>query len=999
MNSSSHSPFHHDEPVGRRGLTRRRALTFGAAGLGALALPLRVAPAARAATDPYAALRSTWATYLSGGAIDPSDSAFAPALSGLNNLTAAFLSNLRSGSGITAIWPDLPLGSVSANLSSTFSRIETLAMAYVTPGTNYVGSASLASTILEALDWMVAGPYSPTTAPYDNWWDWQIGCTHALEDTATLMFAQLSSSEIANYWASINAFVANPTGQMIVSTGSTTTATGANLLDLCRAWIVAGALTEDSSTISTAVSALSPALAFVMCGGNGLYSDYSFLFHSGVAYTGSYGAVEFADLSALTLLLDGSTWAITDPDVQNFFNAVGQGYAPFVYNGLMMDSVRGRAVSRYSESDAVDGFAAAINLLRWAQASTDASQAAQWQQTAKGWLQRNTVTTVSATESVIVDFTSGATVTTSAASVAEIALAESVLGDSSIAAAAEPVAHQQFPNMARAVHRRPGWAYSISMSSAQVQRYEVINGENLHGWYTGDGMGYLYLDADVEQYNDAFWDTVDAYLLPGTTADAGSLANSAGQATFPATKWVGGSVLGGTYGAIGMQLEAYSTNLTGYKSWFCLDSGVVCLGAGITSTSGNNVLTTVENRNLHTVGNNSLYVDGVEQSIAAGWSSTVSGVHSACLTGVAGYFFLWPAGANDIEFALTDQTGNWTDVNALAPTTLANDTRPYLTIAFDHGADPTNATYSYVVLPNATEAQTAAYAASPSVSVLSNTAAVQAIADSGLGVTMANFYAAGTAGPITVDAPASVSVQEANGELTIAVSDPSWTSATVEVGVAISGFTSVTSTSSGMTVLSTAGGVVNLLVETGGSHGATFTVTLGTGTAAATATATRIGASANTYVRGGSPYDTENFGSETLMVVKNATGTYDRISLLQFDTSAVTGAVERAVLWLNGYVADSGGSQTSVTAYALSSGAWTETGVTFDTTPTLGTALGTGQVSDLTDWVGLEVTAAVTTGSGAVTALGVWQESAGLAVELFTSHAAAGAPVLEIITS
>ncbi|HEX4791121.1 MAG TPA: polysaccharide lyase family 8 super-sandwich domain-containing protein, partial [Actinospica sp.] len=488
-------------------------------------------------------------------------------------------------------------------------------------------------------------------------------------------------------------------------------------------------------------------------------------------------------------------------------------------------------------------------------------------------------------------------------------------------------------------------------------------------------------------------------LLPGTTADAGTLANSAGQATFPATKWVGGSVLGGSYGAVGMQLKAYSTNLTGYKSWFCLDSGVVCLGAGITSTSGNHVLTTVENRNLHTAGNNALYINGAEQSIAAGWSDTVSGVHSACLTGVAGYYFLWPAGANAVDFALTNRTGNWTQVNSGAPTTLANDTRPYLSIAVDHGADPTGATYSYVVLPNATAAQTAAYAAAPSVSVLANTATVQAISDTALGVTMANFFAAGTAGPITVNAPASVSVQNANGKLTIAVSDPSWNSATVEVRVAISGFTSVSSVSTGMTVLSAGGGVVSLLAETGGARGATFTAALGTGTAPAATTATLLGASANTYVRGGSPYATENFGGESSMVVKNATGTYQRISLLEFDTAAITGTVRRAVLWLNGYVADSGGSQTSLTAYELAAGTWTETGVTFATAPALGTALGSGEISDLTDWVGLDVTAAVRTGSGAVTAVGVYQASAALAVELSTSHAAAGAPVLEILTT
>ena len=978
------------------GLTRRRMLAFSAAGVGALGLPLGYAPSAQAATDLYAALRATWSDYLTGGAIDTGNSAYTPSLTALDNLAGAYLSSIQTGSGITTLWSDLPLGSVSANLSVSFDRLQTLAQAYATPGTNYTGSASLASTILAGLDWMVAGPYAPTVSPYNNWYDWQIGCTHPLEDTAVMMYSELSSTQIANYWASISAFVTSPSLNMYIG-GASYAATGANLLDLCRAWIVAGALTENSSTISTAVSAISPALPFVLSGGNGLYPDYSYMFHSGVPYTGHYGAVEFADLAALTLLLTGSSWAITDSNLDNFLNEVSNGFAPFVYNGLMLDSVRGRIISSYDEADANDGFSAAISLLRWAQATTDSTQAAQWQAIAKGWLQRNTVVTISSTTSAIVNKTTGATVTVSDAGVASTALAESVINDSSITAAAEPVAHYQFPNMARAVHRRPGWAYSIAMCSDNVKRYEVINSENLHGWYTGDGMGYLYVASDPTQFNDAYWDTIDMYTLPGTTADQGTLANSAGQGTFPSTKWAGGSVLAGTYGAVGMQLQAYSTNLTAVKSWFCLDSGIVALGAGITSTSGNSVVTTVENRNLHAIGSDSLYIDGTKQSISAGWSSTVSGVTSACLTGAAGYCFLGSGGASSVEFALTNQTGNWTAVASDAPTTLADDTRPYLSILLNHGAGPSNAAYSYVILPNATETQTAAYAAAPTASVLANSASAQAISDSSLGVTMANFFAAGTAGPITVNAPASVSMQTSGSELTIAVSDPTWSASTVQVEIAASGYASVTSASTGLNVLSTGGSTITLLVETGGSRGATFSVTLSTsGTTAAAYTSTLLAPTANTYVEGGAD-DATNYGGGTLMLVKNSTGIYERISLLQFNTASISGTVERAVLWLNAHVADTGGALTTLAAYTLSS-SWTETGVTFNTAPSLGTALGTGQISNTQDWVGLDVTSAIVTGTGAVTALGVYQEATGLEVQINTTHATSGTPVLEVLT-
>ncbi|MBF9069669.1 polysaccharide lyase family 8 super-sandwich domain-containing protein [Streptacidiphilus fuscans] len=991
-------------------LTRRRLLQLGGVGLGALALPLGAASSVAAATDPYAALRSAWTGYLTGGVTDTSGSVYAPAITGLNAEAAAFLASIQTGSGRTSLWSDLPLGSVSANMTTTFSRLKTLALAWAIPGTDYTGSASLAATVASALDFMTSSVYAPGITPYNNWWDWQIGSSQALEDIGVLMYSQLTSTQVAACCAAIDTYVSDPTKQLIVPSSSTTS-TGANRLDECRAVIVRGALGSDPTAIATGVADLSPALPLVMYG-DGLYADGSYQQHSGVAYTGTYGEIYFADVVALVLLLQGSQWAITDPNLANLFTGVADGFAPMVHNGLMLDSVRGRAVSRFNESDADDGFTAALTLLRYAEATTDANLAATWRATAKGWLQRNTVSTIASTTQSIVDYTTGQTVTTSTAGVAGIALAQSVLADSSVPAAPEPQTHRQFPDMARAVHRRPGWAYSLSLCSREITRYEVINGENLHGWFTGDGMGQLHLDTDVAQFNDAYWDTADLYQLPGTTADQGALANSAGQNTKPSTSWVGGSVLSGDYGTVGMQLQAASTNLTAVKSWFCLDDSVVCLGAGITSTSGNHVVTTVENRNLHTGGSATLSVNGNSQATSPGWTSTVSGVHWASISGVGGYCFLWPSGANNVVLADSSRTGNWTDVNALAPTTLASDTRPYLSVALDHGASPTGATYSYVLLPTFTEAQTAAYAAAPPVSVLSNTPTVQAVTDSALGVTMANFFAAGTAGPITVDAPASVSMQTATqaggGQLTVAVSDPSRAAATVHVTVAASGYTSFVSADPTVTVLAVGGGTVELLVETGGSRGGTHSVTLATsGTALTPASGSLLPATADTYVRDGS-YASTNYGTSTTLQVKNANASntgYDRIALLKFDTTGVSGTVARAVLWLNGSVQDSGGNQTTLQAFATSADSWSETGTTWDNAPSRGTALGTGALSSTADWVGLDVTSAVAaslTGAGGdgTASLAVWEPTGvtGLAVVLNSRENSANPPVLEVVT-
>ena len=72
--------------------------------------------------------------------------------------------------------------------------------------------------------------------------------------------------------------------------------------------------------------------------------------------------------------------------------------------------------------------------------------------------------------------------------------------------------------MDRAVHTTPQFAVGLAMSSARIENYETINGENLKGWYIGDGMTYLY-DNDLRQYSESFWATVNPYRMAGTTVD------------------------------------------------------------------------------------------------------------------------------------------------------------------------------------------------------------------------------------------------------------------------------------------------------------------------------------------------------------------------------------------------------------------------------------------------------------------------------------------------
>jgi hyaluronate lyase len=644
----------------------------------------------------------------------------------------------------------------------------------------------------------------------------------------------------------------------------------------------------------------------------------------------------------------------------------------------MMNGQSGRAISR-PQDDHVHGHNIIVSILQLAEAAS-AAERARWRGLAKGWFQRDYWKPLLSNTSL---------------SVPALARGAEVLADASVPAVPEPVAHKVFGSMDRAVHRRPGWAFAVSMCSARTAFYETGNGENLRGWHTNSGMTYWWGDTFGNgQYSDAFWPTVDPYRLPGTTVSRKALADAAGGAwgaSRPAATWVGGAT-DGQFAALGQDTRGLQSTLRARKSWFCLSDSVVCLGAGIASTDGAVVESTVDNRNLGApAGNQAFTVDGVAQPTTLGWSATLAGARWAHLAGFGGYVF---PGASTIKAARQQRTGTWRDINTGGSTTAI--TRPYLTMWFDHGVNPASGTYSYILLPGATAAATAARAATPQVSILANNASVQAVADSATGTTAANFYAAATAGPITVSAPCSVLLRESGGTLRVAVADPTRAASMIIVTIDRAGYPTATGDPQ-VTVVDT--DPITLLVETGGTHGASRTITFGTGTTVTPRRATALAPVADAYVQDGAAVNT-NFGADAVLAVKNASAGFHRRSFLKFDLASLPAAPRRAVLWVYGEVSDAGGTQATIQARAVAADGWTETGLTWNNQPALGTTLSSAALGDHADWIPLDVTAHVQAQhAGDRTAtIALSQATTGLFVALNSRTNGGNRPFLQVIS-
>lgn len=708
-----------------------------------------------ASADEYDTLRQKWKDDLTGGTTyDPNDAHIAAKITAITSSGQNQWNNMDKSPDRQFLWSDKSdFSTVSADLYTNYVRLKAMALAYATTGSALQNNPTLAADIVSALDWLYStDKYSPNTAPYDNWWHWEIGSPKQLGDIMVLMYGQLSAAQIANYISAIDYFIPDPT-QNGLRTGILRTSVGANRVDDCQAVAIRGVVGKNNVKIAAARDGLSPVFDYVTTS-DGFYADGSFIQHVDVPYTFSYGDVLLEGIGKLQNLLTGSTWTVTDPDAGNVFKWVYDSYEPLLYKGAGMDMTRGRAISRPNLQDHAAGHSVVGSIAMLTQFASPADSAA-FKSMVKYWLNADTS----------FNFYTGR-------DIRSIVLVKSIMNDGGVTERGELIKHKRYASMDRVVHLRPGFGFGLSMYSNRIQNYEDMNLENRRGWYTGDGMTYLY-NNDLSAYSQDFWPTINPYRMPGTTVDTMARTDGSGEANSP-NNWVGGTSLQDLYGVTGMDFKAWNSTLVAKKSWFMFDDEVVALGAGITNTNNRTIETIVENRKINGSGNNALTVNGTAKSTALGWTETMSAVNWAHLAGnVAGsdigYYF---PGAATVKGLRQARTEAWSAINSGASATPI--TRNYMTLWLDHGLNPSGQTYSYVLLPNKTSPQVATYAASPDITILENTAAAQAVKENTLNLTAVNFWndATKTVGAITSNKKASVMTKVTGTQLEVTVADP-----------------------------------------------------------------------------------------------------------------------------------------------------------------------------------------------------------------------------------
>jgi hyaluronate lyase len=743
-----------------------------------------------AQADEYDTMREKWRIRMSGGpAVNFADADVAKMLEKNSQSALALWKSMDRSPARSALWADVADWSRSSSMRLSYTRLATLALAYGTVGNSLYANTSLRDDIINGLDWLYATHYNPNTVAFDNWWDWQIGAPLQLTNCMALLYADLGATRLANYISVIDKFVPDPT-RRLKHDGSfqPTQETGANRTDKALAVAMRGMLGKSAAKLAQARDALSQTLPEVTAG-DGFYADGSFVQHDTVAYTAGYGGVLIDGWSKLHLLLNGTSWTVTDPKLPNLYQWVYRSFRPLIYDGAFMDMVKGRGISREQVNDHIATRPVIVAMMRLAE-SAPPSDARKLRGIAKGWIQRDTFFG----DNFFSSSNPALAGSLNSLPLYEMGLMKKMMKDDNISALPEPDETHVFASMDRVVLRHPGVAIALSLFSDRISAFEYGNGENLNGWWTGMGMMNIY-NADHGQYDHHFWPTVDMRRLAGTTTDRSGKGTPRSFSHYPNTSsWAGGVALNYRFAATGMEFtiaQVTGTTLGGKKAWFLFDDKIMAVGADIASTDGVLVETIVENRKLNTEGSNLLTVNNVAKPNALGWNESMVSVSWAHLAGNVpgsdiGYYFPGTATVN----ALREQrSGAWQQINTgERATTVSN---AFLSLAVPHGVNPTAGKYSYVVLPKRTAAQTAAFASSPSIALLAQSGAVFAARDLSQGVTGATFW---TDAPttlslqgtpfLTVNKKAAVVVRESAGTLQLAVSDPTQKNAgTIEIEI------------------------------------------------------------------------------------------------------------------------------------------------------------------------------------------------------------------------
>lgn len=636
---------------------------------------------------------------------------------------------------------------------NSYNAIKNIANGYATRGTKFYKNEEVKNQIIAGMDWLYDNAYHEGLPEIGNWWHWELGIPKAVNDILILMNGDIPKEKVDKYLGATKFFQpdARYSGAGATASYSSTpdkrVSTGANRTDTAMISFLRGVLLEDKVEVKNALEAVTEVGEYATKG-DGFYKDGSFIQHNNVAYNGTYASVLFNGLGGILYLVKDTEFEIKSKKLNNIYEAILNGYGYLFINGGINDSVSGRAISRNKTSDLSRG-RDVINSL--AMLSEGASEEYRVR------LQELIKTTISSNNSFnILEMSGNRTI---------LGILRDIVEDKNIKTR-NIVGNKMFHSMDRAISKnKNGGAVALSMHSSRIVNFETMNGENLKGWFTGDGMTYIYGN-DSSAYTE-FWPTVDMYHLPGVTNSLKVRGDRSGERRVITTPkaWVGGVNNGEIF--VGMDMLSWNKALKVKKSYLFTEDGVVAVYGDSLSSNEGEIHTTIDNRILK---NGKLMVNGkeiTESTVIENPKETTIMFVGNYSEETIGYRII---DAPKVEIRFEERKGNWKSIGG---TDSKEVVKKYVTIYINHGKNPKDQKFSYLIFPMFKEEEVKNYNLN-SLKLVQSDEKIHAVEDSENRVVRINFWK---------DLPvkfrnirsfstASMIVKEDNNELLIAVSEP-----------------------------------------------------------------------------------------------------------------------------------------------------------------------------------------------------------------------------------
>lgn len=615
------------------------------------------------------------------------------------------------------------------SISSIYYRLRDMAIGYAIEGSDTYKNKQLLADIVYGLEYMHNNYFKDknlhTYPKRNNWWNWEIGSPQAIVNILMLCGDGLTEEQIDKYLDPVNRYVPYPSMTM------------ANRVDLAYVTIAASALQKDAIRLLISRNALDECIEYVSQG-DGFYTDGSFLQHDHIPYTGSYGPIMLEAMSKLILSSSDTCFRFKSEIINGQYWWATESFMPLMYHGAFFGLVRGRSIYR-SSTDVSLGVSAISGMLRMTKYATK-EQSDYLKSAIKEYYAYNGVYYRKAFGPF------------------DLKILDEIIADETIAERTDFEFAKVFAKMDRPIAQLFKYGVGISLSSSRIAKYEAINEENGKGWYTGDGMLYIY--TTVNDYDAQYWANVNMYRLPGTTVTTAARveSNISSGNTLSKYDFVGGVTLGHSM-VSAMQFESatdkmkslndhnkFVSTLTGKKAWFVFDNEIVCLGTDIKCSDAYDTETIIENRRL--AQNQKFYANGLEVTQSNG---TLTDASSLWIENFGGVYI-----PNNTPVSYKRTSGSVS----------------FLELYINHGKNITASTYSYILLPTMSLADTTAYSQNPNSEILSNTSAIQAVRDNSTNTTGYIFWSTGSFDNVSVSAPCTVLVKRVGNDITVSVADP-----------------------------------------------------------------------------------------------------------------------------------------------------------------------------------------------------------------------------------